>query len=222
MILNDSRPMVVAFRGFVYLSSALLDMCADPPEVAAAMAHGLAHVRLKHLIGFYRDFEKDFLEQRAKGQGKRDAAKWVKFFALLPGAWLYDLGNKYELKENFTGADVFSRTTPVLERAARGLPSLAWGFRSQAFIFIDPVLFALNREAFVGYEVEAELKADETALDLLKEAGFPPQAYHSLLKKLSDNRPVWNQRGIGSHLLDAAPKLEERIKHVTDLLDKTH
>jgi Zn-dependent protease with chaperone function len=221
MILNDSRPIVMASRGFVCLSSALLDMCADPPEVAAAMAHGLAHVRLGHLIAFYRDFEKDFREQRSEGQKFRTAGKWL-FFTTLPGALLKDLGNKYEIKENFPNADVFSRTAPVLERAIRGLPSRAFGFGFQAFIFIDPMLFALNREAYVGYEAEAELKADETALDLLREAGLPPQAYISLLKKLSENCPVWNQRGIGSHLLDAAPKLEERIKHVTDLLDKTH
>jgi len=213
-ILNDGRPIASASRGFVYLSSALLDLCVDTDEVAAAMSHALAHVQLGHLGAYYRSFEAAYRDALAKASRLRGVAFWVGAFGgWLPAAILSEVGGRIETGERFPHADVFSRTAPLLELAVRGSKALP----AQP---VDPIVFALTREVYLGYEASAELKADETALDLLRKAGVPPQAYLTLLRKLEAHDEAWKVRGFASHLLDAAPQLQERMKHVAELLAK--
>lgn len=74
-----------------------------------------------------------------------------------------------------------------------------------------------------GYGKEQELEADAFAVQYIKKAGYDPNAFISVLKSfmsIKDRLELSEKKNYASHLINAEPGLEERIKNVEELVSK--
>ena len=204
-LINDRLPIAAALPyGYIYISSGLLDILENEDELAATIAHALAHLNEKTLYETYVvGLEKGDLEAQ-----KLKVSRYMLAF-LFYGA----IGVALEASKPDTG---FILPTKVpLNKAMfnrEGLKLFSPGGNWNTYAFFQ--------EVYQGYENEKEMRADELAVGYLHKAGYNPHALVSVLEKFSKLRPYYEANGYYSHIWGSFSQVEERIQNAKRIIEK--
>jgi len=194
-VVND--PTINAYSvagGFVYINTGLLDIIESEDELAAVLAHEIAHISKSHQIKFIQALHKQMF--------------WAKIGESLIYSIVY--GSLETILRN--RSTYYPYMDPL---TLQGIQELA------AFLgekIGDAILAAMSN----GYNKKIEYEADCLAVKYLIKAGYNPDAMINLFKKLiiiRDKLHLTKENYI-SNLINAEPGLEARIKHVEDLISK--
>ncbi len=198
-VMNDSLiDASSAAGGFVYLNTGLLDVLEREDEVAAVIAHELAHITESHQLKFVESTHRkavvgSMVSNALSGALSGLAASAVPYPApyLSPEATLW-----YQWQQHVIG-----------NLGAE----LGWSMGE-----------ALTLCMITGYGKRQELAADARALQYLRDAGYDPYALIRVFQKLKSirDRVISTKEPFLSHLANAEPGLERRIKNAERRLGK--
>jgi predicted Zn-dependent protease len=181
-----NNPVVNAFAtsgGFVYICTGLLSILERPDEVAAVLAHEIAHSNESHAVKRLNDAH----QKQVAGQNLG------RYAGLVVGA--------------FVGSVVSSDTIGVMMDLGSSGGQLLGG--------------TLAEVSSKGYAKEQELEADRLALQYLRGTGYDPSALVRVLKKFQkfrDQIEPGRREEYASALINKSPGLEERTRHVEEIL----
>lgn len=207
-IINEPLPNTFSGPGGdIYITSGLLDLLESKDELAAVLAHEIAHVS-------NRDQTQIFESER----GKRAA--------------LYALGMIFGVAMGVATAGAAMSAGGGLWMAVFILPTSFYGQTQPIFskipasleaqaspVFDGAAITLLSKAYYEGYTEEQETKADELAIKYSYKAGYNPNSMVSALEKLSKEK-LSKKIAPTSHLLTAKPGLEKRIENIKNLVDK--
>jgi len=191
-----NNPVVNAYSasgGFIYINTGVLDILESEDEVAAILAHEIAHTNKDHQVNFW--YSVDRKETQAK-----IASYLIIAAALAANIWA---------QGSMTGLPSHDRSLKLVSLVGH-MGSL-----------IGPRLVGVMTVSMIkGYGKEQEEEADALAVQYTKKAGYDPNALISVFKKLISirNRLGINERNYVSSLINAEPGLEERIKQAEELI----
>jgi len=197
-VLNN--PTLNAFSasgGYIYINSGLLDILESEDELAGVLGHEIGHTNKNH--------QKNYLvsEYRTIVAGKIGTT--VLMYALELGAMAggFALGS--------TGM------SPIAQQLASTGVNVA---ASAAQNITGQAAVALMISAIQGYSQNHELEADELAVKSAVKAGYNPQAYLNVNKRLLKIRDSLGPRKekYMSSLINAKPGLEDRIMRIEQLV----
>ena len=232
-ILNDSLPVASSLPGGnLYISTGMLDLLSSEEELAAALAIPVARLLENSTYKAYRSEWKNrkdtllatqifgmiltlglsFASFAATSAGAFQASQW---FNLASMSALQGTNLTVETTGNsLPGRNVFmNRLGSKLVPAA--MPSggiVAPPAAASVYIFFQ--------EFYEGYDEEAVLKTDESALTSLSKAGYDPKTLVSLMEKLSTVQNVYKSNGYITSLFLSKPGLEGRIANAKRALEK--
>lgn len=236
-IINDAAPLALAFPGYLYISTGLLDILENETELAAVLSLKASFAREKDSYANYRTayskrrFTEFISVILAAGfivggamvgaaaassattyqSAMQSAAAWGQAGGVLAGV---------SLSHGLT-----STVGKMPERKAllnRKGPPASWqgagaGIDHNA-VMISAQVF-LN-EIYGGYEAEAELRNIDDAISSMKGAGYDPAGIAVVYWKLLQLRELYLAKGYVSALFTAKPGLEEKIEHAESVLKK--
>ena len=160
-IVNDSDPNAFAMPGgYVYITTGLLKMIESEDELAAVLAHEIAHVNKRHPM--------------KTGMSNRARTFWT--IALSLGGQVAG-----EYLGQVVGQAVASKL--LAEQAATLVSTVT-------FIATSQIGESALRRIYRGYEDKFEFKADELALRYSSQAEYNPQALAEVLDRILQNSEV--------------------------------
>jgi predicted Zn-dependent protease len=156
-VINDPTPNAFALPGgFIYITTGLLEILETEDEVAAVLAHEVAHTSARHWV--------KYMEKQEKRKNFFDIfGDLIYLGGLFISAYVIDQETFKKLSEWGIADDVF-------DLGGRLALNISF-FCSEAII--------------KGYGRANELEADRLAFYYLEEAGFDPWGKISLLEKLA-------------------------------------
>lgn len=195
-IIND--PTINAYAaagGFVYVNTGLLDILESEDELAALLAHEIAHINKSHQINSIRSaYQKQIIKQALVDATVRVAAQ--------AAATSVPLG-------------------PGGSTARQQFAGLGAGVATGAVV--SPLSDALLVATVKGYSREQESEADALAIQYSKKAGYDPNALVKFFTRLTSfrDRLKAEEPNYTSSLINAEPGLEERVKQAEKLISRT-
>jgi predicted Zn-dependent protease len=183
--------------GFVYLNTGLLDVLGGKDEVAAVLAHEVAHVANSHQIKMLRK------EYRIRAV----AADLVDVAAIAAG---FFAGQAVALSVSSQGSYAAYKLSSAADKTAATVVG----------ILGQPVAATMAAAVANGYAREQELESDAEAVGLLHKAGYDPWAMVRVFSKLRSMRDSLgiNRQSYTSSLINAEPGLNERLKKTEQVL----
>lgn len=180
-----------AAGGFVYINTGLLDILENEDELAAVIAHEIAHIRKSHHIN------------RIYGAHKRAVAGKIISSIMMVGV-IY--GAAMSTAESSTPTSPSPYFEPLVNIGT---------------VISDKIVFATTVSMIFGYERKQELEADRLAIQYAAKGGYDPNALIGVFKKLISirNRLGITPQNYISSLINANPGLEERIKNAELILN---
>jgi len=192
--------------GFIYIYSGLLDFAESKAEVAWAIAHEMVH-----------SLENHYIEQlKTEDLQKKIAGATIYTLALFGGALLGAYGS-------YSTASIGPNTSAKMGQLGNLTGGLATGFAATL-----PAALLVTSIA-EGYSQEKELDADSKGWKIVENAGYDPRAIIGLLKRLQyieekqaviKSQHKEEKQPYVSHLLNAKPGIQERIKNFEENLSK--
>jgi len=190
-----NNPIINAYAaagGFVYVNTGLLDVLESEDELAALLAHEIAHISKSHLIKSIRSAHQKQIFMRAVSQAAAAAASEAIVAGIGPTTYhSHVLAQK--LADQATGGLVASVSEPMLIAMINGYS------REQES---EADALAIQYSSKAGYEPVA-------LVNFFKKLT-------SFRDRLKANEPNYL-----SSLINAEPGLEERIKQAEKLISKT-
>jgi len=192
--------------GFIYLTTGLLDLVESKDELAAIIAHEVAHVAESHYMNAWavRDRNRAVAEV---------VIGVVVASAGVAGGVLAGQAAASSFKSASAGVAVGSAAAI----AASSVAAFAAGFG------VGIAVFGINGVMMSGYSQQHELDADIAGAKFSKSAGFNPRGMISFLKKMefvqSKQKSIKNLQ-YASKFISAEPGISERIKQLNKSLDK--
>lgn len=228
-VLNEQRPLVFSFRGYIYISSGTLDLLDSEDELAALIAHSIAHVRGKdqhdNFVKLWRLKKTVMISHillpllavsgagvAATGVMAAEAAGEVVVSVLVAVSGLGTVasgisGAGLTSQENIPeGKIIFNRFGPSL---------------SYSNPIEETSLLVFLNEIYSGYGKGDERLADELAISYLRKAGYKQNAYVTALDKISRSGEAYSNNGYASHIFLAMPGLEKRIEHADKIISNS-
>lgn len=194
-IINDSTINAYsAAGGFVYLNTGLLDILESEDELAAVIAHEVTHTSKNHQINFiYAAHQRQFASQVV---GTSLAVAFTIGVTTICPVPLF--------------ANTYNPFADMLAKQVVNTGLQLGGMMGNV----------LCVSMIKGYGKKQELEADALAVQYTKKAGYDPNALISVFKKLISirNKLGINDKNYVSSLINAEPKLEERIKIAEELI----
>lgn len=202
-VVND--PAINAYSGaggFIYVNTGLLDVLESEDELASVLAHEIAHISKHHQIDFAHAVDRRQRLVSATISGVNVAVGVVGATALAQATTAAATSAGY-------GAQIAAQLNSTLAQSATS--SVLFGAGN-----------AWLRSMISGYGRKLELEADALAIRYMKKAGYNPYALISVFKryKSTKERLGLNERSYASHLINAEPGLDERIKYLEELISK--
>lgn len=192
-VVNDSTINAYSVAGgFVYINTGLLNIIESEDELAAVLAHEIAHINEGHQIKFIQTEHKRVLVAKAVG---------ILVYSIVHSSLETILRNR---------SAYYPFTDPL---TLQGIQELAASLGEEVG---NAVLIAMSN----GYTKKMEFEADFLAIKYLIKAGYNPNAMINLFKKLMiirDKLHITKENYI-SNLINAEPGLEARIKHIETLI----
>lgn len=192
----NNNPVINAYAttgGFVYINTGLLDILETEDELAAVIAHEIAHLNKKHLINFL------YTAHRKKVTGQIAGSVLGATFATVGAIGVYAMPVP---SDSFRNA-IYDKI--VFDRAIKGGEEIG---------------NAMTISMIKGYGREQELEADACAVKYIHKAGYDPYAFIGFFKKLISvrDRLAINNDNYVSCLINADPGLEERAGNAEQLI----
>jgi beta-barrel assembly-enhancing protease len=202
-IIND--PTINAYAaagGFIYVNTGLLDILDSEDELAAVLAHEIAHVNESHQIKWVN------AQHRAKV-----ALQTASIVLMVGGA------------AAGAAASVAVSTASAAASASAQITSYAasWAAQTAVQTIGGATAGAIVASSIKGYGKNRELEADDLAIKYTQKAGYDPTALISVFNKFIKIRDQLNlnEKNYASSLINAEPGLDERIKTAEELISKT-
>jgi predicted Zn-dependent protease len=226
-IINDKLPVASSFRGYVYVSTGMLDILENEAELASVIAHAIAHVIEKDQHQTYNDvLWKDRVANFTgyimpllvfSGLGGTAIAGGgiaTAYTSTFEGILLIESGfySMTSIAGGLTATDLREKRI-ILNRLVPhiNLPVTKVGLSVMVFL----------GDLYGGYGKKEEIQADNLAMNYLDKAGYNPGSLVSVLRKLLKLRNNYVAGGYIYHLLLAKPGLEKRIDNADHVL-KNH
>jgi len=198
-VVND--PTINAYStasGFLYINTGLLDILESEDELAAVMAHEIAHVHDHHLINF------------AYAAYRRQVAGEVAGILL---AAALGAASGMAVQSAYGSPDYAN--SPYAQQAVQQAVDAGMRVGISAG---DAMAISLIK----GYGKKQELKADAFAIRYTRKAGYDPTALVGVLRKLASikGRLGITKENYVSGFINAEPGLDARIKSAQKILAK--
>jgi len=236
-IINDPLPIASSFPGgYIYISTGLLDILETKDELAAVLADALTPLFERYQYDAFMDEWKQ----------RKTALVASRIFALVLFAGGVALGaaaaSSAASGAGLGVAQAYQQTSQMVSTITSGaaMGALSAGAaaakklpekkvilsRMSPYLSIgDPAtsssVFVFFKEIYEGYDTDKELNTVESAIKILKRAGYNPKALVSLFKKLITMRNEYISRGYVSSLLIAQPNLEGRIERADKTIENS-
>ncbi|OQX84775.1 MAG: hypothetical protein B6D55_08415 [Candidatus Omnitrophica bacterium 4484_70.2] len=199
-----NRPQVNAFTvggGFIFVYTGLLDVLQSEEELAAVLAHEMAHSVNDHPLKYaYIQYKN---AETAKFVG--EMVSLVAYGFLLAAAMPSPTTTP-------SGTVVYPAPDPWIVQGLGQLSGIVGGVAANI----------IYNTSVNGYSRNQEFEADAKAVEYLKKAGYDPQALVRLLKRLKNfeqegklDRPIY-----ALHIWKGGKNLEARIKKLEELYAK--
>jgi predicted Zn-dependent protease len=172
--------------GFIFVTTAAIKLMQNEDELAAVLAHEIAHVNLRH--------PEEFANQETKKSGVMDIV-----------AKGEHLGAAGSVVGGILSATGHAREGEAVKTVGENLAKVVKAFGGMLDKYLQEVM--VN-----GYGREAELKADALAVDLLTRADvrYDPSALKAFIARLpKSDRGVWTDH---PELKDRLQLIDEAIK----------
>jgi predicted Zn-dependent protease len=195
-IIND--PVINASSaagGFIYINTGLLDVLESEDELAAVIAHEIAHVDKSHQINHVYAVHRSIVTGQVAG---------VLIGVAFAAAGVAAMG---------TAPSVYSPSYSMYSSMTNQVAQL--GLRLGG-VMGDAMAVSMAE----GYGKEQELEADSLSIQYTKNANYDPNALVGVFKKLQSVKTKMgiNDKNYVSALLNAKPGLDERIKQAETLI----
>lgn len=194
-VIND--PVVNAYSaagGFIYINTGLLDVIKSKAQIAAIIAHEIAHIHKKHQLQVYlKEYEQKYSTENSNSVLDGLASISISLVTSTSTA-----------PTNFSG------------RLISNFPKIGMNIIKDLLIANDTSIKALN-----GYSPSFELDADKSAIQYLRNTSYSPKALKEVLLLLFDKKgkaKTNNKYLYISHLVTAEPGLNKRIRQIEELL----
>ena len=222
-ILND--PTINAYSaagGFIYINTGLLDILDSEDELAAMIAHEMAHTNLRHQIKYINSMNEAEIESLAMdtvlgvGIGAVTGfAAQTALAAVMPPASMFMTSSSGNGRH--TQSDPSPFYTSFVNKAQGEITGRATGM---GVGFGGALGNELVVAAVTGYGKKQELEADSAAIRYLKNAGYDPRALIRGFEKLMSVRNSLgiSERNYVSNLMNAEPGLDDRVKNAENAL----
>lgn len=202
-VIND--PIINAYSaagGFVYIKTGVLDILESEDEVAAVLAHEIAHINESHQMKWV------YAKHRAQ------VALQTTSIVLMVGGAAAGAAAGAAVAAASSAAAASTSATIASNLASMGAQTVVQqvgGAAANAIIFTS----------LKGYGKSRELEADALAVKYLRKANYDPNALVSVFKKLIAIREKLEvKENYGSSLINAEPGLEERTRNAEELILK--
>jgi len=197
-IIND--PTINAFSaagGFIYVNTGLLDVLESKDELAAVLAHEIAHIRNHHQIKFVYAVHR-----------RRIAGEVAGIFL---GAALGALGAA-------ALGPAPSPTSPTYTTYIQNRQQIINVANQASVQFGNSIAIAMIK----GYGKKQELEADRFAVLYTYKAGYDPHGLVKVFKKLKSikDKLEYKDRVRTASFVNAKPGLDERMKHAEAIISK--
>lgn len=205
-ILNDPEANAFSLAGgYVFVTSGLLDLLEDEDQLAAALAHEVAHIT-----------EHDQVVSIKRADRLSRQAKVLSAFAATA---MFVAAMKLD---SYAGSLTVRRNSDITAQLANTLSGLARSFAMQAPVMGIEVGFGIIASKWQGYGKESEIKADGGALSLLQRSNFRAEALTEVLEKLQllERSKASSGQRLYSHLVSASPGLDVRINASKTTLER--
>lgn len=206
-----NNPVINAYSaagGYIYINTGLLDTLESEDELAAILAHEIHHTNANHQMKFFR------AAQKKKILGLFGGALLA---AGITAAQIYATGfpTPPDSSAVYTGYD------QVMQYINYGMSMKGMTEQTIGYTLFLGSVFGMSM--ITGYGKNQEIEADAFAIRYTKKAGYDPTALISVFKKLESikDRLGLNKENYISHLINAEPGLDERIKRAEDLILKS-
>ena len=210
-IINSAIPNAASVPGFIYITTGLLENLKDEDEVATIIAHEIAHNSKSHQISFFNGIR----DRESTAELRSTIVSELVGLALIGlQTKAYASINTRNLSPNQYGYILSSQRQQRMQ-----IDSTVSKIKASSTI-------ALYESLSRGYTREQELEADKFAVRYTKKAGYSPYALITVLetlKSLGDggsvsNKLVSSKTNYVSHLINAEPGIEERMKNIKNII----
>lgn len=208
-VIND--PIINAYSaagGYIYVNTGLLDILESEDELAAILGHEIAHTNNNHQLNSVVSAYRSKITAQAAG-------------IILSTA--ISIGLSYGTSAAFgafrstpAGSIPYPGPTPLQRLTQDALSEVG----SQV---AGKIATAMAISMVEGYGREKEIEADTLAVKNMHKAGYDPNAFIGIFKKLISIRETLGSKkdNYMSNLINAEPGLEERIRNVEELVTKS-